>query len=102
MPLPRLDHVSIVVEDLPAAVDFFTALGMTIEGRMPIEGHWVDRINALDGVQVDIVMMRTEDGRGRLELTRFRHPTLVEVKPAVARRRPAQRPGPAQHHVRRR
>jgi catechol 2,3-dioxygenase-like lactoylglutathione lyase family enzyme len=84
MTIKRLDHVSVVVDDLPAAVDFFTALGMTIEGEMPVEGPWVDRVNGLQDVQVDIVMMRTPDGHGRLELTRFRNPKLVEIEPAIA------------------
>src|SRR4051794_32421538 len=57
---------------------------MTLEGEAPIEGPWVDRVNGLESVQVDIVMMRTPDGHGRLELTRFRHPKLVEIEPAVA------------------
>ena len=84
MTVTRLDHVSVVVDDLPAAIAFFEALGMTIEGEMPVEGEWVDRVNAIEGVQVDIVMMRTPDGAGRLELTRFRSPPLVAVEPAVA------------------
>src|SRR6201986_1042226 len=84
MTIKRLDHVSVVVNDLAAAIAFFTALGMTIEGEMPVEGPWVDRVNGLEGVQVDIAMMRTPDGHGRLELTRFRNPRLVEVEPTVA------------------
>ena len=84
MTIKRLDHVSVVVDDLPAAIAFFTALGMTIEGEAPIEGPWVDRVNALEHVQVDIVMMRTPDGHGRLELTKFRNPKLVEIQPAIA------------------
>ena len=84
MAIKRLDHVSVVVEDLAPAIAFFTTLGMTIEGQMPIEGPWVDRVNGLEGVQVDIVMMRTPDGHGRLELTKFRNPKLVEIEPAIA------------------
>jgi catechol 2,3-dioxygenase-like lactoylglutathione lyase family enzyme len=80
----RLDHVSVVVEDLDAAIAFFTALGMTIEGQAPIEGEWVDRINAIKGIQLDVVMMRTPDGHGRLELTKFHNPKLVDLEPAVA------------------
>ena len=57
MTIKRLDHISVVVEDLAAAVAFFTALGMTQAGEMAIEGPWVDRINALESVQVDIVMI---------------------------------------------
>jgi catechol 2,3-dioxygenase-like lactoylglutathione lyase family enzyme len=90
MTIKRLDHVSVVVDDLAAGVAFFTALGMTREGEMPIEGAWVDCINGLEGVQVDIVMMRTPDGHGRLELTKFRNPQLVEIKPAIA---PPNAPG---------
>jgi catechol 2,3-dioxygenase-like lactoylglutathione lyase family enzyme len=84
MTIKRMDHVSVIVEDLAAAIGFFTALGMTLEGQMPVEGRWVDRLNGLDGVQVDIAMMQTPDGHGRVELTKFRHPKLVEVEPAVA------------------
>jgi catechol 2,3-dioxygenase-like lactoylglutathione lyase family enzyme len=84
MTIKRLDHVSVVVDDLATAIAFFTELGMTVEGEMPIEGPWVDRVNGIKGVQVDIVMMRTPDGHGRLELTRFRHPKLVKIEPASA------------------
>src|ERR671912_677692 len=84
MTIKRLDHVSVVVDDLASAIAFFTALGMTIEGEAPIEGPWVDRVNGLESVQVDIVMMRTPDGKGRLELTKFRNPELVEIEPAKA------------------
>lgn len=84
MTIKRLDHVSVVVDELESAIAYFTALGMEMEGRMPVEGPWVDRVCGLEGVQVDIVMMRTPDGLGRLELTRFRSPELVEIEPAIA------------------
>jgi len=88
--IKSLHHASVVVEDLPGAVAFFEALGMTVEGEAPIEGAWVDRINALEGVKVNIVMMRTPDGHGRLELTKFHNPPLVELQPAIA---PPNAPG---------
>jgi catechol 2,3-dioxygenase-like lactoylglutathione lyase family enzyme len=84
MTIKRLDHIVVVVEDLEAAIEFFTTLGMTIDGRAPIEGRWVDRVNGIEGVQVDIVMLRTPDGHGRLELTKFRNPPLVDIEPAIA------------------
>ena len=84
MTIKRLDHVSVVVEDLAAAIAFFTTLGMAREGEATVEGPWVDRVNGLEGVHVDIVMMRTPDGHGRLELTQFRHPPLVASAPAIA------------------
>ena len=84
MSIKRLDHVSVVVEDLAAAIDFFTVLGMARTGEATVQGPWVDRINAIEGIQVDIVMMQSPDGHGRLELTKFRNPNLVEIEPAVA------------------
>jgi catechol 2,3-dioxygenase-like lactoylglutathione lyase family enzyme len=79
-----MHHVSVVVDDLEAAKEFFVALGMELEGEAPIEGPWVDRVNALDGVRVDIAMMRTPDGHGRLELTKFHHPAVVKPEPEDA------------------
>jgi catechol 2,3-dioxygenase-like lactoylglutathione lyase family enzyme len=90
MPIKRMDHVSVVVDDLAAAIGFFTELGLSLEGKAAVEGDWVDRVNGLEGVQVDIVMMRTPDGHGRLELTKFRHPGLAEIEPAIA---PPNTPG---------
>jgi catechol 2,3-dioxygenase-like lactoylglutathione lyase family enzyme len=84
MTIKGMDHVSVIVDDLPAAIDFFTTLGMALEGEMPVEGPWVDRLNGLEGVRVDIAMMRTPDGHGRVELTKFRNPALVRVEPAIA------------------
>jgi catechol 2,3-dioxygenase-like lactoylglutathione lyase family enzyme len=84
MTIKRLDHVSVVVDDLAAAIAFFTTLGMTREGEALVEGAWVDRVNGLEGVHVDIVMMQTPDGHGRLELTKFHHPQLVALEPAIA------------------
>lgn len=72
------------MDDLPAAVAFFTTLGMALEGEMPVEGPWVDRLNGLEGVQVNITMMRTPDRHGRVELTKFRNPDLVKAEPAIA------------------
>ena len=84
MTIKRLDHISVVVEDLASAIAFFSELGLEQEGEAAVEGEWVDRVNGLESVQVDIVMMRTPDGHGRLELTKFRNPELVEIEPAIA------------------
>ena len=84
MTIKRMDHVSVVVDDLEAAIAFFVELGMEVEGQAPIEGPSVDRLNGLEGIRVDIVMMRTPDGHGRLELTKFHNPQLVELEPAIA------------------
>ncbi len=79
MTIQRMEHVSVVVDDLEAAKAFFFELGMELEGEAPIEGRWVDRVNGLDGVRVDIAMLRTPDGHGRLELTKFHTPKAVSA-----------------------
>jgi catechol 2,3-dioxygenase-like lactoylglutathione lyase family enzyme len=84
MTIRRMDHVSVVVDDLEAAKAFFLELGMELEGEAPIEGPSVDRLNALDHVRVQIAMMRTPDGQGRLELTKFHTPTAVRAEPEDA------------------
>jgi catechol 2,3-dioxygenase-like lactoylglutathione lyase family enzyme len=84
MTIKRMDHVSVIVDDLSAAIAFFTILGMEVEGRMPVEGPWVDRLNGLEGVQVDIATLLTPDGHGRVELTKFRNPQCVRSEPAIA------------------
>ena len=77
MAVKRMDNVGIVVEDLDAAVEFFTELGLKLEGRAPIEGDWADGVTGLRGMRVEIAMMRTPDGHGRLELSRFLAPPVV-------------------------
>jgi catechol 2,3-dioxygenase-like lactoylglutathione lyase family enzyme len=84
MTIQRMDHVSVVVDDLEAAIAFFVELGMELEGKAPIEGRWVDRVNGLDGIRVDIAMIRTPDGHGRLELTKFHSPAAVSPEPKIA------------------
>ena len=79
--LLRMDNVGIIVDDLEAATAFFVELGLEVEGRTTVEGRWVDRVIGLDGVRSDIVMMRTPDGHGRLELSRFQKPTAIRTEP---------------------
>jgi len=79
-----MDHVSIVVDDLAGAIAFFAELGLSLEGQAPVEGSWVDRIAALNNVRVDIAMMRTQDGRSRVELTKFHNPKAVSGEPKNA------------------
>ena len=81
MAIQHMHHVSVIVDDLESAVAFFVELGMEVEGRASVEGDWVDRINALDGVRVDMVMVRTPDGHSRLELTKFHTPAVLGAGP---------------------
>ena len=80
MTLQRMDNVLVVVEDLDAAMAFFTELGMELEGETQVEGPWADSVVGLDGVRADIAMLRTPDGHGRVELTRFHTPPAVRAE----------------------
>lgn len=89
MAIQRMEHIGVVVEDLDAAIAFFVDLGMELEGRTPVEGDWVDRVVGLEGVRVDIAVVRTPGGQGKLELTRFHSPQSPPVEPSA----PANTPG---------
>jgi len=84
MALQRMDNVLIVVDDLEAAKAFFLELGMDLEGEMPVEGQWVDQVVGLENVQLEVAMMRTQDGHGRVELTKFHAPVAVRGDSADA------------------
>jgi catechol 2,3-dioxygenase-like lactoylglutathione lyase family enzyme len=84
MTIQRMDNVGIIVDDLEAAVAFFTELGMELEGKAQIEGLWADRTVGLDGVRCDIAMMLTPDGHGRLELAKYLTPAAIRAKPSAA------------------
>ena len=73
----RMDNVGIVVEDLAAAIAFFSELGLELEGRGAVDGEWAGRVTGLGDQRVEIAMMRTPDGSGRLELSRFLEPSVV-------------------------
>ena len=77
MAVKRMDNMGIVVEDLGATIDFFTDLGLELEGRATIEGEWAGRVTGLGDQHVEIAMMRTPDGHSRLELSRFVAPPVV-------------------------
>jgi catechol 2,3-dioxygenase-like lactoylglutathione lyase family enzyme len=77
MTVKRMDNIGIVVEDLDAAIEFFTELGLELEGRAPVQGEWADGVTGLHDMQVEIAMMRTPDGHSRLEMSRFLAPPVV-------------------------
>jgi catechol 2,3-dioxygenase-like lactoylglutathione lyase family enzyme len=77
MTVKRMDNVGIVVEDLDAAVEFFSEMGLILEGRATIEGDWSGRVTGVHGQKVAVAMMRTPDGHSRLELSRFDAPGIV-------------------------
>ena len=84
-----MDHVGIVVDDLPAATEFFVELGLELQGEAAVEGRWVDRVVGLDGVRAEIAMLQTPDGHGRVELAKFHSPSAQ----GGDRQAPANAPG---------
>jgi catechol 2,3-dioxygenase-like lactoylglutathione lyase family enzyme len=77
MALRRMDNVGIVVDDLPATIEFFRELGLELEGQFTVEGEWSGRVTGLRDQRVEVAMMRTPDGHSRLELSRFVTPPVV-------------------------
>src|ERR687891_56134 len=77
MAVKRVDNIWIVVEKPAATIDFFRELGLDVEGQGTIEGEWAGRVTGLGDQRVEIAMMRTPDGHGRLELSRFLTPPAV-------------------------
>ena len=75
MTVERMEHVGVVVDDLAGATAFFVALGLEVEGEASVEGRSVDRINGLEGVRADIVMLRTPGDSSKLELAKYRSPS---------------------------
>ncbi|MGA4508450.1 VOC family protein [Propionibacteriaceae bacterium G1746] len=72
-----MNNIGIVVEDLSTTIDFFTALGLELEGRQLVEGDWAGRVTGLGHQRVEIAMLRTPDGHSRLELSRFLEPDII-------------------------
>ena len=70
-----MDHVGVVVDDLAAATVFFAIVGLELEGEASVEGDSVDRIDGLEGVRADIVILRTPDGSAKIELAKYRSPS---------------------------
>ena len=92
MTIHRLENVGIVVDDLTAATTFFVELGLKVLGEGPVEGDWVDRVVGLEGVRVDIAMLETSDGHGRLELMKFHAPAGSGRRPERAAEHPRHPP----------
>src|ERR671929_2190625 len=84
MTIRRMDNVLIVVDDLEAAKAFFVELGMELEGETTVEGPAVDRLIGLQNVRATLLLLRTPDGHGRIELDKFHTPEAVRAAPQHA------------------
>jgi len=72
-----MNNVGVVVENLDNAISFFTEIGLTLEGRMMVEGEWAGQITGLGNRSVEVAMMVTPDGHSRLELSKFLSPKII-------------------------
>ncbi|MFD1811440.1 VOC family protein [Rhodococcus gannanensis] len=79
----KLENVGIAVENLDAAIAFFTDLGLTVLGRDTVSGEWTDTAVGLDGNHANIAMLQTPDGHGRLELFEYIHPEAIATSPTL-------------------
>ncbi|GAA5144549.1 VOC family protein [Microbacterium pseudoresistens] len=82
MPI-RIDNVGIAVDDIEAAISFFTDLGLTVLGRDTVSGEWADQAVGLDGNHAKIAVLQTPDGHGRLEFFEYIHPDAIETHPTM-------------------
>ncbi|PFG21230.1 VOC family protein [Serinibacter salmoneus] len=83
------EHIGLVVADLDRAVAFFEAVGFDVGERMRVGGAWADRVNGLEGTDVEMAFATAPDGSGAIEITRFVHP----ASPPVAGGEAANHPG---------
>ena len=93
MTVVRMEHIGIVVDDLEAATAYFAALGLESEGEASVAGDSVDRINGLEGVRAEIVIMQTPDGNAKVELAKYHSP------PYEGDGRPAPPNAPGIRHI---
>jgi len=70
----RFDHVGITVANLDTATAFFVGLGFEVEGRMAMEGEFVDTVIGIPNSRSEIVTLRPPDGGTGLELSSFIQP----------------------------
>ena len=73
-PIGRFDHLGITVADLDMVTAFFVGLGFETEGRMVLEGEFLDTVIGIPNSCTEIVMLRPPDGGTGLELSSFIRP----------------------------
>jgi catechol 2,3-dioxygenase-like lactoylglutathione lyase family enzyme len=79
----RFDHVGITVADLDAVSAFFVALGLEVEGRMFLEGEFLDTVIGIADARTEMVMLRAPDGGAGVELASFIRPDHQPGSPAA-------------------
>jgi catechol 2,3-dioxygenase-like lactoylglutathione lyase family enzyme len=73
--LEAIDHINLVVRDLPGMTRFYTELlGLTITKQVTIRGEWIDRTVGLAGVVGEVVYLDFPASGPRIELIRYLSP----------------------------
>ncbi|WP_433164560.1 VOC family protein [Kribbella sp. CA-247076] len=84
MALRRMDNVEIIVDDLEGMIAFLEELGMELEGKALLEEAWAARVVGFEEQSIDVAMMRTPDGHGRIELAKYNRPAAISGVPEDA------------------
>ncbi|WP_152655515.1 VOC family protein [Oceanobacillus sp. CFH 90083] len=74
MKIQRIDHIGIIVNDLPAAKAFFLELGLRELGEAEVQGEWVEQIIGVPDVKETVAMFEVPGGEARIELVKFHSP----------------------------
>ena len=80
MKVHRIDHVGVIVNDLPAAKAFFLDFGLELQGEGSLEGARLDRIVGLNDVKTSFAFFRVPDGQtsqANIELIKYHTPSDV-------------------------
>jgi catechol 2,3-dioxygenase-like lactoylglutathione lyase family enzyme len=80
--IKHFDHVGITVSDLDRAIRFFEGLGLELEGRMHMEGQFVDDVIGIPGSRSEIATLKPPDNGARIELSAFTTPEHTQGTPA--------------------
>ena len=79
----RFDHVGITVADIDAVTAFFVSLGLEADGKMAVEGEFLDTVIGMTNARTEIVMLRPPGGGTTLELSSFTRPDHLPGSPAA-------------------
>lgn len=77
--IESIDHVNLVVRDLPSMTAFYRdVLQFRVTKQVSISGEWIDETVGLTGVVGDVVYLDLPAGP-RIELIDYRHPRAVDA-----------------------
>jgi len=72
--IKKIDHISVIVNDLAAAKAFFIDMGLAVRGEWEMEGELMGYAAGLGNAKVTCVGLGAQDGQTWLELIKFISP----------------------------